>query len=163
MKSTHRIFALPIIGTAIALIGFGIAIGVRPTGPGQGIRLTVVPETTEPAARQLAHRVLKERLDFKGVEGRIQAAGDRFIIEVGSTDNQIVGMIVELIERRPSSATPAPPPSAAALDAAAAPVLKVTRREAFSRATGFLPRAWPFLAIAGVLLVIATALWLRSP
>lgn len=160
MKSTRRIFALPILGTAIALIGFGVAIGVRPTGPGRGIRLTVVPQTTEPAARQLAHRVLKERLDFRGLEGRITPAGDRLIVEIGSTDDAVVSPMVELIERRAVIGVnvPAPPPSPAALDAAAAPPMKVTRRESFSRATGFLPRAWPFLAGAALLLVIAGVL-----
>jgi hypothetical protein len=33
--------------------------------------------------------------------------------------------------------------------------LHVVRREAFARATGFVPRAWPFLAAAGVLLIVA--------
>jgi hypothetical protein len=165
VKSTARIFALPIIGTAVALIGFGIVIGVRPAGPGHGVRLTVTPETTEPAARQLAHRVLKERLDFTGIGGRMTPANGRIIVEVGSTDEQVVASIVELIERRaqPGVNMPAPPPSAAALDAANAPPMKVTKREPFSRATGFLPRVWPFFAIAGVLLVIAGWLWLRSP
>jgi hypothetical protein len=165
VKSTRQIFALPILGTALALIGFGIAIGVRPTGPGKGVRLSVVPQSSEPAARQLAHRVLKERLDFRGVEGRITPAGDRLIVEIGSTDEQVVSLMVELIERRAEvgSNMPAPPPTAAALDAAAAPPMTVTKREPFSRSTGFLPRAWPFLAFAGVLLVIAGVLWLRSP
>lgn len=164
MKSTRRIFALPILGTAIALIGFGIAIGVRPTGPGKGIRLTVIPQTSEPAARQLAHRVLTDRLDLKGVEGRITPAGDRLIVEIGSTDDQIASLMVELIERRAQVGVnvPSPPPTAAALDATAAPPMKVTKREPFSRATGFWPRAWPFLALAGGLLVIGGVLWLRS-
>lgn len=50
---------------------------------------------------------------------------------------------------------------AAAIEAGATPPMHVVRRDAFERATGFLPRAWPFLAIAGVLLVIAAVLWLR--
>lgn len=43
----------------------------------------------------------------------------------------------------------------ALLDAGAAHPMHVVRAEAFSRATGFWPRAWVFLAIGGVLLAVA--------
>ena len=37
--------------------------------------------------------------------------------------------------------------------------LGVTAQTQFSRATGFLPRAWPFLAIGGALMIVAALLW----
>jgi hypothetical protein len=163
VKSTSRIFALPIIGTALALIAFGVVLGVRPSGPAQGVRLAVVVEATDPAAGDIALRVLKERIDLSGVGGRFIAAGDKVIIEIGSSDPGVIAGIVERIERRVEPGVNVPSaPSAAALDAAAPP-MKVTKRDPFSRATGFWPRAWPFLAIAAVLLVIAAVLWLRRP
>lgn len=39
--------------------------------------------------------------------------------------------------------------------------LHVIRREPFTRATGFVPRAWPFLAIGAVLLIAAVLVLLR--
>lgn len=43
----------------------------------------------------------------------------------------------------------------AAIEAGAAPALHVTERTPFSRATGFLPRAWPFFAVCAVMLLAA--------
>lgn len=44
------------------------------------------------------------------------------------------------------------------IEAGAVHPLHVRSQEAFSRATGFVPRAWPFFAIAGVLLVVVAIL-----
>lgn len=44
---------------------------------------------------------------------------------------------------------------AAMVEAGAVPALHVSDRTAFSRATGFLPRAWPFFAICAVMLLVA--------
>ncbi len=44
---------------------------------------------------------------------------------------------------------------AALVEAGAVPALKVTDRTAFSRATGFFPRAWPFFAVCAVMLLAA--------
>ncbi len=161
MTSTRRIFALPIIGTALALIAFAIAIGAKDAGPGTGTRLTVMIESTSPEAREIAGRVIKERIDWDGVGGRMIPAGDRVIVELGTQDSAVIATVVELLERpaKPGVNMPAVPETAAAADAAAAPPLRVTRREPFTRATGFLPRVWPFLAIAGVMLVLAAWLW----
>ena len=41
------------------------------------------------------------------------------------------------------------------LVAGAAHAMHVLRREPFTRATGFVPRAWPFLAAGAVLLAAA--------
>ena len=52
----------------------------------------------------------------------------------------------------------------ALLVAGAAPAMHVESRTAFTRATGFWPRAWIFLAIGGVLLAVAAVLLLtRRP
>ena len=48
------------------------------------------------------------------------------------------------------------------VEAGAARPMRVVQQDAFSRATGFLPRAWLFLAIGGVLLIVAALLWWRS-
>jgi hypothetical protein len=44
------------------------------------------------------------------------------------------------------------------VEAGAIGPLRIQRQEPFSRATGFLPRAWPFLAIGAVLLIVAALL-----
>ncbi len=47
-------------------------------------------------------------------------------------------------------------------EAGAVHPLQVRSHDTFSRATGFMPRAWPFLAAALVLLMVAAILWRRS-
>lgn len=49
----------------------------------------------------------------------------------------------------------------AVVETGAAPPLHVVRQEAFSRATGFVPRAWPFLAVGVVLAIAALLVWPR--
>jgi len=50
----------------------------------------------------------------------------------------------------------------ALLVAGAAPAMHVVSKQPFTRATGFVPRAWPFLAIGGVLLAIGAVIGLRK-
>lgn len=49
----------------------------------------------------------------------------------------------------------------AMIQAGAVRPLRVVKQEAFTRTTGFVPRAWPFLAIGGLLTVIGAVLGLR--
>jgi hypothetical protein len=51
----------------------------------------------------------------------------------------------------------------AVIEAGAVHPMHVTRRDAFVRATGFWPRAWPFLALGAVLIAIAALVWRRAP
>lgn len=51
---------------------------------------------------------------------------------------------------------------AAVIEAGVVRPLRVTQQAAFTRATGFVARAWPFLAIAAVLIALAAWLWLRA-
>jgi hypothetical protein len=48
------------------------------------------------------------------------------------------------------------------LEAGAAHPMHVVKRDAFTRTTGFLPRAWPFFAAGVLALVIAGLLWRRA-
>lgn len=49
----------------------------------------------------------------------------------------------------------------AVIETGAAHPLHVTRKETFSRATGFVPRAWPFFAIGVVLAISGLLVWRR--
>ena len=49
------------------------------------------------------------------------------------------------------------------IEAGAVPALQVTERTPFTRATGFLPRAWPFFAIGGAMLLVAAFVAFRRP
>ena len=48
------------------------------------------------------------------------------------------------------------------LEAGAAHPMHVVKRDAFTRTTGFFPRAWPFFAAGVIALVIAALLWRRA-
>ena len=64
----------------------------------------------------------------------------------GETEDASLRAAVELVE---------------IVEAGAVHPLHVRRQESFERATGFVPRAWPFLAIAGVFLIVVAVLWRR--
>jgi hypothetical protein len=288
VSAVRSIAALSIAGAALTFAALGVVRGAMHAGPGSGTRLTVaIGQPVDDAAQSIATHVVRDRLDEKGSEVRIVPAGDKLVVEVGTTDRELVTMDVEIIERvgklevhrvdaasswfgsiRPADGirvesgipvaddrhaleaglaqVPAPadrviavghvadawrpyvlerpvlldgtqirrvdvldggvaitvaPPSAitvgvpiavvfdgvvhfvgapdriegsllhlpasaeaavelvSLVEAGAVHPLRVVDRAEFSRATGFLPRAWPFLAIGGALLIVAALVW----
>jgi hypothetical protein len=135
------------VAAAIGLFAFGVVRGVMPAGPARGERFVVtLAPPVDTAARTTAEQSARERLAEPGQELRIVSNGDRFVIEVGEIDPEIIGLKIALLERTK----------------AGVPAMRVVSRTAFTRATGFFPRAWPFLAAGLVLLVVAGIVWRRK-
>lgn len=142
MTPIRRLATIPIIGAALGLLAFGVVRGASDPGPGRGTRLAVaVDPPLDTDARQLAERVIRERIELKGAESRIVGTNDGFIVEVAEDDPEIIAAQVVAIE------------------AGAVHPMHVVRRDPFTRATGFWPRSAPFLAIAAVLLLVAAFVW----
>src|SRR5450432_3338798 len=80
---------------------FGVVRGLSSTGPAHGTRMVVAiapPVNAEVVA--MAEHVVASRLDEKGVEKtRVTAASDMLVVEVGTTDEQIVDDEIALLER----------------------------------------------------------------
>ena len=202
MSAARRIATIPIIGTALALIAFGVVRGAMSSGPARGVRMRVALEPpVAGAAREAAIRAIPDRFD-RQTPLRIASLSDGLVVEVGTSEltAERIAALVALVER-PAHAAPepagsaagaspgraggaadaAPAPAGSAADAArvpagsstaalpeqagsaaaAIPAMRVVHHETFTRATGFVPRAWPFLAAGGVLLVVAAFVWRR--
>jgi hypothetical protein len=145
--SPRRIAAIPLAAAAIAVVAIGVVRGVLPAGPAQGERLVVALDPpVDTAMRTKAEEAARDRLDDRGRELRIVSNGDRFIIEIGETDRESLDIMVGLLERRHEQH----------------PAMHVVSRTPFTRATGFLPRAWPFLVAGVVLLLVAGIAWRRK-
>jgi hypothetical protein len=101
VTSTRRLATIPIIGAALGLLAFGIVRGATDPGPARGTRLAVAldpPLDTD--ARKLGERVIRERIDERGMESRIVGTNDGFVVEVGEDDPEIVAGLAALLERR---------------------------------------------------------------
>jgi hypothetical protein len=238
VSATRRLATIPIIGAALGLLAFGIVRGATHAGPAHGTRLIVaIDPPLDPAVFELAAHVARARLDDGGSEVRVVSAGNRFVIELGEDDRELVDHAVAILERTahleiqssdhtvllegrairraevvadgvaievvdPSALAKlsagqsiafvldskvmftgvpdrvagtslhVPTPGAteeaairtainlvAVIEAGAAHPMHIVKRDAFVRATGFLARAWPFLAIAAVLLLVAAFVW----
>lgn len=89
--------------------------------------------------------VLDDVVRFVARPDRVEATAFH-VPTPGADQNAAIGAAVELV---------------AMIEAGAAHPVHVVRQETFSRATGFLPRAWPFLAIALVLAIAGPLVWQR--
>ncbi len=231
----RRIVAIPIAGAALALLAFGIVRGTRSTGPARGWRMTIeLPGSTDALTRDLARRVLADRLDVLDPRSRVQTAGHSHLVaEIPEVDERMIPELARALERQatvelraedgsviaddahvrgaeidPSgvwiqverasvasigqlvvvvldgeprhryaadratdravhlavgrssddAALRASMDVVRAIEAGAAPRMRVRDPHRFSRAIGFWPRAWPFLVSASVLLGIAAVL-----
>lgn len=230
-RDLRILIALIVAALGIGAAIFGVVRGLSATGPARGVRLQVaIAPPLDPTVVALATRVVAERCDEKGAATRVVSGGDRVVVELGEDDPEIVGRIVEVIERRgtlevrtpdgttvlagpgitgaevsgggvkidlraPVSVAPGAQLSflldgkvkavlavdhvsatdlhvatkganedeaikaalelVTVVETGAVPALHVTERTPFSRATGFLPRAWPFFAVCGVMLLAA--------
>ncbi len=100
-RTTRRLATLPIVGIALTLIAFGVVRGSSATGPARGVRMLVAIEPpVDAASLAMAEHVVSERIDEKGNEVRVLAAGDQLVVEYGEDDPDIVHQVVEVLERR---------------------------------------------------------------
>jgi hypothetical protein len=100
VSAVRSIAALSIVGAALTFAALGVVRGAMHAGPGSGTRLTVaIGQPVDEAAQTIATHVVRDRLDEKGSEVRIVPAGDKLVVEVGTTDRELVAIQAELIER----------------------------------------------------------------
>jgi hypothetical protein len=145
--TARHIAAISLVAAALAIVAMGVVRGALPAGPAQGERLVVAldpPVDTE--VRTKAEHAVRDRLQQPGVELRIVSNGDRFVVEIGETTREALDLMIGLVERRRDQD----------------PAMHVVSRTPFIRATGFFPRAWPFLAGGAVLLLVAGIVWRRK-
>ena len=95
-----RFAAIPLLGVGLTLGAFGVIRGVMNPGPaaGQRIVLAIAPPVSEDA-RAMAVDVVKDRVEEKGTETRVVPAGDRIVVELGTTDAASAGEITALLQR----------------------------------------------------------------
>ena len=100
-RDLRILIALIVAALGIGAAIFGVVRGLSATGPGRGVRLQIaIAPPLDPSVVELATRVVKERCDEKGIDLRVVSGGDRVVAELGEDDPEIVGHLVELIERR---------------------------------------------------------------
>ena len=95
-----RFVAIPLLGVGLTLGAFGVIRGAMNAGPGAGVRvvLQIAPPVDEDA-RDMALLIAKERVEEKGVETRVVAAGDQVVVELGTTDPTNVSEMTALLTR----------------------------------------------------------------
>ena len=69
------------------------------------------------------------------------------VVTPGDTEDAAIAAALELVD---------------VVEAGAAHPLHVESRDSFTRATGFLPRAWPFFAVFGVMVLVAGVIGRRT-
>ncbi|HET9986900.1 MAG TPA: hypothetical protein VFQ65_00230, partial [Kofleriaceae bacterium] len=92
--------AIPLLGVGLTLGAFGVIRGAMNPGPAAGVRLVlnIAPPVSEDA-RAMAAEVVKDRVEEKGADTRVVPAGDRIVVELGTTDANNVGEITALLQR----------------------------------------------------------------
>ena len=129
MSDTRKLVALLIAVIAFGLVIFGVARGLSSAGPASGTRLLVsigppVDEASVAHATEAAQAALPA--------ARVLGGGDGLVVEIATQDSKAVAEAAGKLESDHR--------------------MHVDRSVAFTRATGFVPRAWPFFAIAAVML-----------
>jgi len=137
VSDTRKLIALLLAVMAFGVIVFGIALGISSNGPARGTRLLVsVASPVNEASVAPYVETVREQLS---PSDRVIGGNDGLVVEIATQDPKSVADATTKIE-------------------AAAGHLHVDRAIAFSRATGFVARAWPFFAIAAVMLAAAAVL-----
>lgn len=137
MSDTRKLIALLLAVMAFGVLVFGVSLGISSNGPAKGTRLLVsVKKPVSEAA--VAQAVEAARTDLP-TSGRIIGGQDGIVVEIASQDPKDIAEASAKLETDPR--------------------MHVDRTIAFSRATGFLGRAWLFLVIAGAMLAGAAMLW----
>ena len=143
MSDTRKLVALLLAVMAFGVIVFGAALGLSSNGPAKGTRLlvSVAPPVNEVTVAQCVDVVRRQLAS----SDRVLGGHDGLVVELASQDPKAVAEATAQLE------TDGPYHH-----------MHVDRTIAFSRATGFFPRAWPFFAIAAVMLAAGALLWRRS-
>lgn len=138
MSDTRKLIALLLAVIAFGLVVFGVAFGISSNGPAKGTRLLVsVPSPVNEATVAPYVETIRKQL---GPSDRVIGGSDGLVVEIATQDPKDVAAASSAIE-------------------AAAGHVHVDRAIAFTRATGFFPRAWPFFAIAAAMLAGGALLW----
>jgi hypothetical protein len=139
VSDTRKLVALFIAVMAFGFVVFGIVRGASSAGPASGTRLivTIAPPVDADAVAR-CQEVAKARLPT----ARVVPSGERLVVEVPAQDKAAVSEATAKLEMDGGHHH-----------------MHVASATAFTRATGFFPRAWPFFAIAGVMLAIAALIW----
>src|SRR3569832_654350 len=92
--------AIPLLGVGLTLAGFGVIRGAMDAGPGAGTRLVlgIAPPVDEDGRERAVH-IAKERVEEKGAETRVVPAGDRIVVELDTTDPELVKDTSDLLGR----------------------------------------------------------------
>src|SRR3569832_2607597 len=92
--------AIPMLGGGLTPAGFGVIRGAMDAGPGAGSRLVRVraPPGDEDV-REMALHIAKARVEEKGAETRVVPAGDRIVVELDTTDPELVKDTSDLLGR----------------------------------------------------------------
>jgi hypothetical protein len=95
-----RFVAIPLLGVGLTLGAFGVIRGATNPGPAAGVRVVLaIAPPIDDDARDMAVHIAKARVEEKGAETRVVAAGDQVVVEIGETDPAIVGEITALLTR----------------------------------------------------------------
>lgn len=142
MSDTRRLVALIIAVTAFGVLVFGVARGVSASGPASGTRLivSVAPPRDDAAIAQCVE-VARTQM---GSSGRVIGGADGLVVEIATQDPKEVAAATATLEADGAHHR-----------------MHVERTIAFTRATGFVGRGWPFFAIAAVMLAGGALLWRR--
>lgn len=135
VSDTRKLIALLLAVMAFGLLVFGVALGISSNGPASGTRLLVsVPGPVNEATVAPYVETVRKQL---GPSDRVIGGNDGLVVEIATQDPKAVADASASIETGH---------------------LHVDRTIAFTRTTGFL-RAWPFFAIAAVMLAGGALLW----
>ena len=92
--------AIPLLGVGLTLAGFGVIRGAMDAGPGAGTRLVLgIAPPVDEDVREMAVHIAKERVEEKGAETRVVPAGDRIVVELDTTDPELVKDTSDLLGR----------------------------------------------------------------
>ncbi|MEP6859429.1 MAG: hypothetical protein ABJE66_02350 [Deltaproteobacteria bacterium] len=95
-----RFVAIPLLGVGLTLGAFGVIRGATNPGPGAGVRIVLaIAPPVDDDARDMAVDIAKTRVEEKGVETRVVAAGDQIVVELGETDPMMISEITALLTR----------------------------------------------------------------
>jgi hypothetical protein len=95
-----RFVAIPLLGVGLTLGAFGVIRGAMNPGPAAGVRVVLaIAPPVDDDARDMAVHIAKARVEEKGAETRVVAAGDQLVVELGETDPMIVSESTALLTR----------------------------------------------------------------
>jgi hypothetical protein len=95
-----RFVAVPLLGVGLTLGAFGVIRGVTNPGPGAGERIVLaIAPPLDDDARDMAVHIAKDRVEEKGAETRVVAAGDQLVVELGETDPTMISETTALLTR----------------------------------------------------------------